>query len=515
VHAFFKFRASIHAGFFLVLLVFVYLLARSRFLAPISWDEELFIWQGWLVRSGSVPYRDFFEPKPPLIFLINALALALFGLKDNLFRVVPTAVALGAIGLFYLALMKRRVLSWIAILLTAQVALWLLGSDFHDMGLNDTETYGFAFTLAGFSLGFLSRRPASRPRQIMMQVASGILFGLAVSSKELFLLSAVPAWFLAARSIDDEKWDWRYLFWSGLGTAIVALLTVAYLTWHSVLGAYLGLVRFYAPLAANYCIDIGMFPKVSGVAAIYPSWIRLQNSLYNFKQLAFVLPLCAASLLAFHRKGKWLQVATQLALAVLAVLLGMVAISTGHCFFRHYFLMGVMGLILLAVPGAEALSRFLSKQSSFVSFLFFTGFAFLFICVAAAQTKIVLTEKHLPYSYPWDSLVAETVEKHSRPGDYILSTDSPFIYVILNRKNPLPLGAFTDEILPYMARGNPAVRLESFRQELEAHPPKVFYFAGVMRARQEKFHQLLFDPFLIDHHYVKVDDRLWYLPKEE
>ncbi len=116
------------------------------------------------------------------MFFANALSLALFGLKDFLFRILPTTVALVSILVFYLALLKRRIVAWLSVLLTAQVVFWLLGPEFHDSGLNDAETYGFAFTLLGFSFGWLSGSIESRPGRIALQVLSGICLGLAVFS---------------------------------------------------------------------------------------------------------------------------------------------------------------------------------------------------------------------------------------------------------------------------------------------------------------------------------------------
>ena len=55
--------------------------------------------------------------------------------------------------------------------------------------------------------------------------------------------------------------------------------------------------------------------------------------------------------------------------------------------------------------------------------------------------------------------------------------------------------------------------MESLRAELEKHLPKVCYFAGWFRPRQQKWHELLYDPLLAKYHYIKVDDRLWYLPE--
>lgn len=493
----------------LFLIAFAFLFARSRFFAPMNWDEELFVWQGWMVKNGSVPYRDFFEAKPPLIFLINALGLALFGLKDNLIRILPTALALASIFLFYVAMLKRRIAVWLATLLAAQTAFWLLGSDFHDAGLNDSETYGFAFTLIGFSLGSLSRGVATRSRRIALQVASGICLGLAISSKELFLASAIPAWIFAARPENDEKWDYWQLVWSGLGVALVGFSVVAYLVQQSALTAYLNLLRFCRPMAANYCVDIGRFPHVTGLEALRYSWTMLHGQLYNVGQLAFVLPLWGAYLI-LPRRGKMRAHIIEVTAAAGAVIAGMLVISVGFCFWKHYFLMGTMGLLLFSVLGAEALSHFLSRKGRMISVTALITLAVLFLSVVGASTRAMLAEKHTSEMVFVDPAALQTIEAHSKPGDYILATESPIVYVVANRKSALGVCGLSDVILPYVE--NTPLRIETLRDDLEKHLPKVCYFAGRMRDRQQIFHELLFDPFLAEHHYVRVSDRLWYLP---
>ncbi len=41
-------------------------------------DSTIFAYAGQLVRQGLLPYRDFWDNKPPLIFYTEALAYALF-----------------------------------------------------------------------------------------------------------------------------------------------------------------------------------------------------------------------------------------------------------------------------------------------------------------------------------------------------------------------------------------------------------------------------------------------------
>ncbi len=490
------------------LTVFIYLFARSRFLAPISWDEEVFIWYGSLINAGGVPYRDIFEPKPPVIFFANALGLALFGFKDLLFRIVPTTVAVSSILCFFVAMIRRRVVPWLSILLTAQIALWLLGSDFHDTGLNDSETYGFAFAILGFSLGSL----AAGSRRSVLPVLSGICFALAVLSKEFFVFSVVPAWLIVARRLEDRKLDGRQLLLSAAGGIAIGIVFLTYLMAHSAFGCYLDLLRFSKTFAANYCIDIGRFPRVTGLSVIIPSWKMLHAELYNFAHLGFVLPLWAAALLLTLRKLKERSRTADLAIAIVALVLGMVGVSVGYCFWKHYFLIGTAGLLLPSVLGAEAVSDYISTRDWRSSLALFIALSGLFLFVAKTPTQIIFAEKLSGYSPPWDSLVTETIEKHSKPGDYILATEGPVIYVAMNRRNPIPVGGPADDILPYMAAANPTLQMESLRAELEKHLPKVCYFAGWFRPHQKKWHELLYDPLLAKYHYIKVDDRLWYLP---
>lgn len=501
-----------------LLAAFVFLYARSSFFAAIPPDEEQFIWYGSLIRNGDVPYRDFFEPKPPVIFFANALGLAWFGLEDLQFRLIPTAVALASLLFFYLAMIRRKVVPWLATLLTAQAALWLLGTDFHDSGLNDTETYGLAFSVLGFSIGSLSDSPKIQSAKVGLQVLSGIFFGLAILSKELFVLSVIPAWLLAARHAGH--WRRQQLFVSAAGSVGVGLLFLAYLIYHSALIPYWDLITFYRLFAANYCMDMGRFPRVSGQAILLASWERLHGMLYNFQHLAFVLPLwCVLPLLIVQRganvAARWIE----LVVAVMAVPLGVVSISAGYCFWPHYFLMGITGLLLLSVIGAEVLSEFLSRRGWLTSLVFLFGLSALFFWVAKDSTRQA-AERQPQALHPlprdpgliWDSEVADVIERHSKAGDYILSTQGCLIYVELNRKAPLGTQIFLDEVFPYIGDTNPKLSIKSLRDNLEKHLPKVCYFGSWLRNRQSRYHQLLFDPLIVKYHYVKVNDRLWYLP---
>jgi hypothetical protein len=235
--------------------------------------------------------------------------------------------------------------------------------------------------------------------------------------------------------------------------------------------------------------------------------------LYNFRHLAFVLTLWVALLVLIRRSANSAARRIELAIALLAVVLGMIAISVGHCFWVHYFLMGTTGLVLLSVIGAEALSGFISEKGAIASVLAFAGLSALLFFVGHHPTKVVLKEQQPNFQHvPWDPLLIQTIEQHSKPGDYILTTEGPLLYVATNRKSPLGINFFVDEILPYVTAENRVLQMEILRENLEKHLPKVCYFPAWLRPRQDKYHELLFDPLLLKYNYTKVNDFIWYLP---
>ncbi|MFZ1218313.1 MAG: hypothetical protein WAO00_03430 [Chthoniobacterales bacterium] len=170
------------------------------------------------------------------------------------------------------------------------------------------------------------------------------------------------------------------------------------------------------------------------------------------------------------------------------------------------------GLVLLSVIGAEALSGYLYQKGSVTSIVAFAGLAGLLLFVGYDPTRIVLREHAASQQAPWDPSLIDTINQHSKPGDYILTTEGPLLYVVTNRKNPLLLNFFVDEVLPYVTTGNRSLRMANLREALEKHLPKVCYFPATLRYRQDNYHQLLFDPLLLKYNYTKVNDFIWYLP---
>jgi hypothetical protein len=169
--------------------------------------------------------------------------------------------------------------------------------------------------------------------------------------------------------------------------------------------------------------------------------------------------------------------------------------------------------MLIGVLALETLTRGLSEKGKGVKWAIHLGLAATLIFVAWAPTRSMLTESSNRRVTFWDPFVTETIERHSKPGDYVLAPGVPVLLVALDRKNPYPLGGPTDDVLPYLPAAVPTLQMEALRHQLESNLPKVCYFVEWFRPQQQRWHELLYDPLLVKYHYVQVDEGLWYLPE--
>jgi hypothetical protein len=495
----------------LVLAAFVTLFVRSRFLSDVGFDEGLFIWYGSLINKGLVPYKDFFEPKPPVIFFANALGLKIFGTKHFLFRLFPSLIAVFSIFLLFPTLRVRKISIFLTALLTLQYAYWLLGPQFHDSGLNDSETYGLAFTIIGFSLVSISSVKEKKSKiGTALALVGGVAFGLATLSKELFLFSVIPAGVIACfhprQKTTIDYFDLKALRLLIVGGLSVGLTFVAYLLVTESFKPYVDLLSFYRSLAANFCIDIGRFPSVSGFGVFQVSWQFLHSQLFNLRQLAFVLPMSACAL--FFLKRTWIIVTLFFGSA-----LGVLAISIGHCFWIHYYLLGLTGLILPAVIGATLMTDRMSHMRP-LPFIAIYGALTLALSASVLPTtlKTASEKKQFP-SFSVDATFAKTVEEYTQAGDYVLTTGGPIAYIALDRLNPLPyLAVFAQEVIPYFPGSTDREKFVDLSLAIEKHLPKVMYFPLTQRRRQTAYFLFLFEPILKKYNYIKLSDEIWYLP---
>src|SRR5882724_12652001 len=101
-------RHPVQAGIDLVTLlvpIHLFRVLDDRILhSGMGYDEQFFFWGGWNISKGQIPYVDFFEFKPPMVFITHAFAVMLFGTKATTYRLFFGIAPLVSIVLLHVAL---------------------------------------------------------------------------------------------------------------------------------------------------------------------------------------------------------------------------------------------------------------------------------------------------------------------------------------------------------------------------------------------------------------------------
>ncbi len=289
---------------------------------PFGRDQGLYYYvaREWALR-GSIPYRDVFDHKPPGIYVIHRLAIALFGEVQWGIRVLDFACVL-LLGLV-VARLATPVRSKVARDARAIATLWVAVLFYGVLNYWDGAQSEIYYTLFGVAaiacaLHVLDLRKAA--------LAVGVLAGAAMIVKPpvvWFLFAAVAA--LALRMRRERAPVPRWLAVAGLcalGAALPIGVMLAYFAAHGALAAMLdvvvgangyyvahehardpiadaldgsqGYLAFYAPFSSLLFLGGALVPWLS-VRTGYDAWAKR----YVW---AWILVLCAYAATAMQMK---------------------------------------------------------------------------------------------------------------------------------------------------------------------------------------------------------------------
>lgn len=140
----------------LLIFVFSFLLALILILPSNPYDHlpgqdnGVFLYGGDRLLSGEVPYRDFWDHKGPVIYIINAIGLFLAGgsrwgvwLLESFFLFVT------GLGIYELSRAQRRSLASLITLIVWFYLMKQVGSYYHFGDSNFIESYGLLFNIWG------------------------------------------------------------------------------------------------------------------------------------------------------------------------------------------------------------------------------------------------------------------------------------------------------------------------------------------------------------------------------
>lgn len=204
-------------------------------------DMAVFAYGGELWRTGGTPYLSFWDHKPPLVFAIDALGLALSGGRLWGVWVVSLAALLLALGLCYRAL--RAAFSPLA---AAVGATYFAFSVPGIMSAGLTEWYALPISWAA---ALLALRPAFRERRpLMLGAALGALGAAAILLKPNLVGGPLCAAIVVSLALAAERrWvaGWRFVAGGVAGGALVAGITLGYLAAAGALDAFMDQVVHY------------------------------------------------------------------------------------------------------------------------------------------------------------------------------------------------------------------------------------------------------------------------------
>ena len=312
---------------------FVLVLGLPTVIVPLGTDQVLYSLGARTILDGGQLYRDLWEIKPPLIFLIYTVPFAIVGEHMEAVRVLDllnTTVAMAAVYLLGRRLFGERA--------------GVLGAAFYGFTYLTWNTPSLveaeSFMAAPLALAFFLYRPEDGRRDASWRAgAAGLLLGIAFGLKAtaLLFLIGLPAAELLLR--DRSRWTRQgallRLALAAGGFMIVQVAVVLYLAAAGVLDDFIDIQRHYTQPYNDYRFGPGE-SHARFVLRTTWDWITFKSFL--------VVPAAVAVFFALFRPRH----APGVTLIALLLLLGVVGIWWQGKMFEYHWLMVVPLLGLLA-----------------------------------------------------------------------------------------------------------------------------------------------------------------------
>src|SRR6266446_5604323 len=194
---------------------------------PLERDEGEYAYIAWRLGHNELPYRDWFDQKPPAVFYVYRLALILpFEPIRAIHFVALLFSAASVCALFFLALrFMDRFWGWVAAALFA-----LLSADPLVQGTAANTEHFMLCPLILSIIAFISAA-SRRDRKLLFILLAGALTGIAAMFKQV----AIVNWFFMAALypiLGERQKRWRaavsFVLWSATGLLTVLGLVVLY-----------------------------------------------------------------------------------------------------------------------------------------------------------------------------------------------------------------------------------------------------------------------------------------------
>jgi len=318
----------------LLLVVVLFFAFRLQFThMPLDRDEGAYAYIGQQVFSGSIPYKDTFDHKPPFIYYIYKTAFDLYGINVEAIRSFTTGYLIFTIILIYIF---ARTFSnmWVSLLSVLIYAVAMTNIHIQAPGSN-TEV----FTHFPLMLALLLILDRDREYDKVSFFTAGFLVSAAFFIKTMVVFAALVP-FLYIVFYTKENRVSNIIFYSA-GFLSMCALVLAWAFKNGTSGQFINDVFVYNFIYAGHMQDPGLFKvMLKGMAAfiktnallaaalVYAIYSAIRN---REDSLSFILSAWPVSLLAaiFILKGVY----PHYYIFVVPYLSVMAAIMTGKLFF--------------------------------------------------------------------------------------------------------------------------------------------------------------------------------------
>ncbi len=449
--------AAARIALLLVLVVMAWRVVNYRSMYEPGPDSSLFMSIGWHVLNGRVLYSEA-QSGPPIVYTLNALALAIGGDGINSVRAMERGVAVVGVGAFFVAVLFAFGRFWLAWITSA---LFLF--HFYRLGViedgNVTEEYGAVFLLLGIA-GVIVASKSTERRRVVLDILAGTAFALAVLCKEPFLLIVVP-WFAFVAWPRNGDWvDARRRSTSFLaGAAAPVLVFLGYLVSHDAWTPWLDTVAVSLAYTADGPQDVNKFVRLF-------ERMRVQ-----------MVPLLAgvtAAALGLVSLSRWRSVRSHdgVPLAIVAsMVMSLIAVAMGARFYGHYYLFFAPLFGLSCACGIAFVADLVSSNRRWQGVALAAGVGLLAIDAGELKTfaRNVSTS-----AQRWEGhWLSAFVARNSAPGDAIWAPWKPLLYVESRRLAPTKWQSVFDIYFVDTPGSTAADKFTTLRAELEARPPQV------------------------------------------
>jgi hypothetical protein len=493
-------------------LILFYILNDRIMKSGLGYDEQLFGWGGWSITQGLRPYVDFLEFKPPMVFITYAMAFWTFGEKNTDFRIFFSLFAALSVVALHVSLLSRRMNRAVSTALISALVFAWVNPSYHDNALGDAESIGLSFYFLGVAALLFS---TSKYREYL-QAVGGFLLASAVLSKEPYAGAVVGTWvslfLLVYGTTNIRRNALQYVKFTGIGVAALLLALSAYMIPTGSMSAYIHMVAGYAALYRNpstsICVVFGRWTPSTPLHELKAQAKYIHAQFFNTETIGYLTPFFVASVVFIWRQSRLLFAAS-----AATALLALYSVTATNCQWPHYYNMALSGMFLFFVVGADRMSAELLQTSTVVRR--YVG-ATLIAVIAMFSYPRANSELHnWPYHFQpmWVPVpgVLEFVAANSSPGDKILTTGPPLIYMYTHRP-----GAMREIILDEFLMLNPGntdiERVRGLREQLVKNRPKIVILDPLFEDRRRRHMEALLVPFFRDFGYQKVGDYYYVRP---